>query len=113
MIKKLSVFVYWAIIVILLGLFFTNDFGLVDIRKSSIIVAVGIDKENDEVQVTAQLAVPQPSENGDSVQYTQVQGSGYTIADALNEINAKTGFYPQLLFCKLVLIGEEIGRAHV
>lgn len=107
MIKKLSVFVYWAIIVILLGLFFTNDFGLVDIRKSSIIVAVGIDKENDEVQVTAQLAVPQPSENGDSVQYTQVQGSGYTIADALNEINAKTGFYPQLLFCKLVLIGEE------
>ena len=107
MIKKLSVFVYWAIIVILLGLFFTNDFGLVDIRKSSIIVAVGIDKEDDEVQVTAQLAVPQPSENGDSVQYTQVQGSGYTIADALNEINAKTGFYPQLLFCKLVLIGEE------
>lgn len=107
MIKKLSVLVYWAIIIVLIGLFFTNDFGLVDIRKTSIIVAVGVDVEDEEVQVTAQLAVPQPSENGEGVQYTQVQGSGFTIADALNEINAKTGFYPQLKFCKLILIGEE------
>lgn len=107
MIKKLSVLVYWAIIIVLIGLFFTNDFGLVDIRKTSIIVAVGVDVEDGEVQVTAQLAVPQPSENGEGIQYTQVQGSGFTVADALNEINAKTGFYPQLKFCKLILIGEE------
>ena len=65
MIKKLSVLVYWAIIIVLIGLFFTNDFGLVDIRKTSIIVAVSVDVEDDEVQVTAQLAVPQPSENGE------------------------------------------------
>lgn len=107
MIKKIPALFYWALIIVLLGLFFTNDFGLVDIRKTSIIVAVGVDIEDDEVQVTAQLAVPQPSENGDNVQYTQVQGSGFTVADALNEINAKTGFYPQLLFCKLILIGDE------
>lgn len=106
-IRKLSVILYWAIMIALLGLFFTNDFGLVDIRKTSIIVAVGIDTQDGEVQVTAQVAVPQPSENGDNVQYTQVQGSGITIADALNEINSKTGFYPKLLFCKLILIGEE------
>lgn len=113
MIKKLSVIVYWALLIILLCLFFSNDFGLVDIRKTSIIVAVGVDIEDEEVQVTAQLAVPQPSENGDNVQYTQVQGSGKTIAEALNEINSKTGFYPKLQFCKLVLVGEECQKANL
>ncbi len=102
----LPVVIYWAILIALIVLFFTNDFGLVDIHKTSIIVAVGIDKEEDEVQVTAQLAIPQPSQSGDNVQYVEVQGSGITMADALNEINAKTGFYPKLLFCKLIIIGE-------
>ena len=105
-VKKYTPILYWAIIIALLGLYFTNDFGLVDIHKSSYIVAVGIDIEEDEVQVTAQLAVPQPSTSGDNTKYLQVQGSGYTIADALNEINAKVGTYPKLLFCKLILIGD-------
>lgn len=105
-IKRFSPVFYWVILLALLGLFFTNDFGLVDLNKSSIIVAVGVDSTPDEVQVTAQLAVPKPSQSGDSVEYAQIQGSGKTVADALNEINAKTGFYPKLQFCKLILIGE-------
>ncbi|MDE7306651.1 MAG: hypothetical protein K2N33_04610, partial [Clostridia bacterium] len=112
-VTKLSVVIYWAILIALIGLFFTNDFGLVDIHKTSIIVAVGIDLNEDEVQVTAQLAVPQPSQNGDAVQYVEVQGSGITIADALNEINAKTGFYPKLLFCKLILVGESCQKENI
>ena len=104
--KKYIPILYWAIIVALLGLYFTNDFGLLDIHKTSYIVAVGVDSEEDEVQVTAQLAIPQPSTSGDNTKYLQVQGSGYTIADALNEINAKVGTYPKLLFCKLILIGD-------
>ncbi len=98
--------IYWLIFIALAGLFFTNDFGLVDIHKTSIITAIGIDMEEREVQVTAEVAVPQPSQSGENIKYTQVQGSGLTIADALNEINAKTGFYPKLQFCKLILVGE-------
>lgn len=105
--KKYSVVIYWLIIFALLALFFTNDFGLVDLHKTSVVVAVGIDTEEDEVLVTAQVAVPQPSQSGDNIQYTEVQGRGLTVADCLNEINSKTGFYPKLLFCKLILIGEE------
>lgn len=97
---------YWLLIIFLTGLFFTNDFGLVDIHKTSIITAVGIDNVNEEVEVTAEIAVPQPSQSGDAIKYTQVQGSGLTIADALNEINAKTGFYPKLQFCRLILVGD-------
>jgi len=104
--SRFSVVVYWLILLVLLGLFFTNDFGLVDIHKTAIITAVGIDYEENEVKVTAQIAVPRPSQSGDDIQYTEVQGSGLTFADALNEINAKTGYYPKLLFCKLFLVGE-------
>ena len=105
--KRYTPLLFWLLIIALLGLYFTNDFGIVDIHKTSVIVAVGIDPAGDEVQVTAQVAVPQPSQSGDNVQYTQVQGSGLTVADALNEINVKTGTYPKLLFCKLILLGED------
>lgn len=104
--SRVSVLIYSLLFIVLLGFFFTNDFGIVDIHKSAIITAVGVDLEEDEVQVTAEIAVPQPSQSGDNIKYTQVQGSGITIADALNEINAKTGFLPKLQFCKLILIGE-------
>lgn len=104
--SRFSVVVYWLIMIALLGLFFTNDFGLVDIHKTAIITAVGIDYDGSEVKVTAQIAVPKPSQSGDSIEYTEVQGSGITAADALNEINSKTGYYPKLLFCKLFLVGE-------
>ena len=104
--RKYSVVLYWLIFLALLCLYFTNDYGLMDIHKTSIVVAVGIDYEEDEVKVTAQLAIPQPSQSGESVKYSPVQGSGLTVADALNEINSKTGFFPKLQFCKIVLMGE-------
>ncbi len=104
--RRLSVILFWALFIALAVMFFTNDFGLVDIHKTSLIVAVGIDSTENEVQVTAQLAVPKPSQSGDNVEYAEIQGSGETVADALNEINAKTGFYPQLRFCKLILLGD-------
>lgn len=104
--RRFSVIFFWILFIALAVMFFTNDFGIVDIHKTSIIVAIGIDSTENEVQVTAQLAVPKPSQSGDNVEYTEVQGSGETVADALNEINAKTGFYPQLQFCKLILLGD-------
>lgn len=104
--RKYSVIFYWVVFLAMFCLYFTNDFGLVDIHKTSIVVAAGIDFEDEEVKVTAQLAIPQPSQSGDGIKYTAVQGSGETFADALNEINSKTGFYPKLLFCKLILVGE-------
>ena len=104
--RKYSVLLYWAIFIALLCLYFTNDFGLMDIHKTSIVVAVGIDIEDSEVKVTAQFAIPQPSQSGESVKYSTVQGTGLTVADALNEINSKTGFFPKLLFCNLILMGE-------
>lgn len=104
--KRVSVFLYAAIFAALCLLFFTNDFGLVDLRKTSVIIGVGIDCDEEEVTLTAQLAVPRPAENGDNTQFAVVEGKGETIARALNDINLKTGFYPKLVFCKLIVVGE-------
>ncbi len=106
--KRVANFIYFALIACMLFLFFTNDFGLVDIRKSSIVVALGIDVDEDDLKVTAQVAIPQPSESGNATQCAQIDGSGTTVGEALNEINVKTGFYPKLTFCNLILLGESI-----
>lgn len=111
--SKLLTWFYALVIILLTFLFFTNDFGLVDIRKTSVIVGVGLDVTDAGIKVTAQLAVPQPSESGENTQFTEVEGEGQTVADALKEINAKTGFYPKLIFCKLIVLGESCRNSDV
>ena len=93
-----------VLVALMLFLFFSNDFGLVDIHKSSIVVAVGVDAEEDGYSVTAQAAVPTPAQGEGSAAYTRVTGKGATVAEALDDINAKTGFYPKLTFCNLVIL---------
>ncbi|MDE6691232.1 MAG: hypothetical protein K2K04_04595, partial [Clostridia bacterium] len=103
--NALSIF-YLLIFAVLAFFFFTNDFGLLDLRKTSVVIGVGLDIEEEEVVLTAQLAVPQPAENGENTKFNVVTGKGSTVAAALNEVNVKTGFYPKLVFCKLILLGE-------
>ena len=97
-------------------LFMTNDFGLVNIERTAIIMAVGIDyeKEKGEYEVTAQIAIPQPSstasgENNDSL----ISEKGKTIAEAIDKIGITTGWYPMLSFCNLVLVGESLLELNV
>ncbi|MCM1545991.1 MAG: hypothetical protein NC033_03035 [Clostridiales bacterium] len=103
--RSLTIF-YLLIFAVLSFLFFTNDFGLLDLRKTSVVIGVGLDIEEEEVVLTAQLAVPQPAENGENTKFNVVTGKGSTVAAALNEVNVKTGFYPKLVFCKLIILGE-------
>ena len=106
LLKKCAAIICALAIAGLTFLFFTNDFGLVDLRKTSVVIGVGLDKTGDELELTAQLAVPQPAENGEKTQFSVITGRGATVAEALNEINVRTGFYPKLVFCELILLGE-------
>ncbi|MBQ7373383.1 MAG: hypothetical protein IJW64_02320 [Clostridia bacterium] len=107
-------------LVILLGftfiLFMTNDFGLVNIERTAIIMAIGIDyeKTTKEYEVTAQIAIPQPAstasgENNDSL----ISEKGKTIAEAVDKIGITTGWYPMLSFCNLILLGESLMELNV
>ncbi len=105
---------YYLILIFLLAfLFFSNDFGLVDVQKTAIVTAAGIDREGEEFILTAQIAVPQPSKQGEGSQSVQLVSRGKTIADAFEEINAKTGWYPKLVFCNLIVFGEKAAESNV
>ncbi len=107
-VKRTGTIICALVITGLIFLFFTNDFGLVDLRKTSVVVGVGLDRQGEELTLTAQIALPQAAENGEKTQYNCVTGKGVTVAEALNEINVRTGFYPKLVFCELILLGESV-----
>lgn len=107
LVKKVSAWLIFLLIALSVALFFTNDFGLVDLRKTSVIIGVGVDFEDDGLlTLSAQLAVPMPAENGENTQFAVVTGKGKSVAEALNDVNVKTGFYPKLVFCRLIVVGE-------
>ena len=99
--------------VILLILFFTNDFGMVDIKQTAIVTAMGIDKsdETDKIDVTAQIAVT-GSSSGDTASNVEIKGAE-SLNDAIAKLNQKTGWYPTLVHLQLILIGEELTEQNV
>ena len=104
---------YVLIVAVLAFLFFSNDFGLIDVQKTAIVMAAGVDREGDEFIVTSQIAVPQSSKQGKATEAVQIVSRGETVAEAFEEINAKTGWYPKLVFCKLIVLGEETAKQNV
>ena len=105
---------YFLLLVGLLAfLFFSNDFGLVDVQKTAIVTAAGIDREGEEFILTSQIAIPQSSQQGKSTQAVQLVSRGKTISEAFEQINVKTGWYPKLVFCKLLLFGEKAAEENV
>ena len=97
---------YLVLFFALFFLFFSGDLGAIDVQKTAIVMAVGIDKEEDGFVVTSQIAIPQDGKQGKSSQTVQLVSKGKTVSDALDEINAKTGWYPKLVFCRLIILGE-------
>ncbi len=105
---------YYILIIIFLSfLFISNDFGLIDVQKTAIVMAMGVDKEKDEFLVTSQIAVPKGDQQGNSSEAVQLVSKGRTVAEAFEQINTKTGWYPKLVFCKLILLGRQAAEENV
>ncbi len=104
--EKATLWYYFLVIAVLVFLFFTNDFGTLDVQKTAIVMAVGVDREEDEFLLTAQIAIPQSSTQGKASKTQQLTARGKTIAQAFRLVNAKTGWYPKLVFCNLILLGN-------
>lgn len=111
--KKNSVRYYLLVVLFLAFLFLSNDFGMLDVQKTAIVMAVGIDREAEEFIVTSQIAVPQSSKQGKSSETVQLLSRGKTVAAAFEEINAKTGWYPKLVFCNLIILGKSAAEYDV
>ena len=111
--KKNTVRYYMLIIALLACLFISSDFGLVDVQKTAIVMAVGVDREEDSFIVTSQIAIPQSAKSGKATETVQLVSRGKTVASAFEQINAKTGWYPKLVFCNLILLGESTTQTNV
>ena len=106
--KRSKIFVLLFIFCIIA--YFTNDFQLINIEKTAIIVAIGIDKADDGLEVTAQIAVPQASNQNVSNSDAILSAKDKTLYGALEKISLETGWYPKLTFCNLILIGKELAN---
>ncbi len=111
--KKNAVRYYLIVIIFLAFLFFSNDFGLIDVQKTAIVMAAGIDREEEDFVLTSQIAVPKSSDSGNASEAVQIVSRGKTIAQAFEQINAKTGWYPKLVFCNLILFGKDAAEKNV
>ena len=100
-----SKFLILAIIGIFV-LYLSNDFSLIDIKESAIIVALGVDKENGRYEVSAQIAIPQATDQTASNYSTVLTGKGETVSRALENIGIHTGWYPKLSFCNIIMLGK-------
>lgn len=101
------------LVAILFLFFFSNDFGLIDVEKTSIITAVAIDKEGELFNVTAQIAVPEATDTNTENQKAQFSGSGTTVGAALKDLGDLSGWFPKLAFCNLILIGNSLSQDNV
>ena len=100
---KIAVAVFSAVFLF----FFSNDFGLIDVEKTAIITAVALDlSENGEYKVTAQIAVPEATDTNTENKRAQVSGTGATVGGAIKKIGDLSGWFPQLAFCNLIIIGN-------
>lgn len=100
-------------IVILIALilsifFFSNDFSLIDIEKTAIIVALGIDKSGDDIEITAQIGVPQATEQALVNDDTLISAKGKTVMNAIENLSKNSGWFPKLAFCNVIIIGKTL-----
>lgn len=110
---KLKQWYFYILLFLCTIFFFVNDFGIVEIQKTAIVLGIGIDREGDDFSITAQLAVPQKSEQSGKTSSVEVSGVGRTVGEALSAINASTGWYPKLTFCELIVLGETATEGEV
>ena len=105
-------FIFLAIALIF-SLFFSNDFGLIDVEKTAIITALAIDIEQDEYVVTAQVAVPEATDTNSENQKAELVGKGSTVAGAIKQLGDYSGWFPKLSFCNLILLGNTLSNTNV
>lgn len=89
-------------------LYFFNDFSLIDIEKTAIIVALGIDKSDEGVEITAQIGVPHSTEKALDNTDTLITAKGKTVMDAIETMSARSGWFPKLSFCNFIVFGKEL-----
>lgn len=113
--KFLKTKLFLVVLFIVITIFFSSDFGLIDIEKTAIITAVAIDYEDTEGQylVTAQIAVPEATDTNEEKTKAVITGKGGTVGAAIKDIGNVSGWFPKLSFCNLIILGNSFNGSNV
>ena len=84
--------------------YFSNDFGLINVEKSAIVTAIGLDKVDDSLKLSMQIAVPESAQSSGSNKSAVFSAKGATVAEAISKIGTNTGWYPKLSFCNVLIL---------
>ena len=105
------VFVFAAAFLLLL--FASNDFGLIDIQKTAIVLALGVDASAQEglLDVTAQIGSADANGVAQASNIT-IEGVS-TVGEAIARLNRRTGWYPTFVHCRLLLLGGQTAERDV
>lgn len=104
--KRAKIFI--IVFLIIFVIYFTQDFTLINIEKTALIVTLGVDKNEEGYTVTTQIAVPEGSKNQNNNNEAVISSDGKTIFEAVSNISDRTGWYPKLSFCNLIVLGESM-----
>ena len=110
-ILKAKIFIFAVLFLFLF--FFSNDFGLIDVEKTAIITAIAVDLNDDEYEVTAQIAVPEANDTNTENKKAQISGSGKTVGAAIKNLGNTSGWYPKLEFCNLIIFGNKFKDTNI
>ncbi len=100
-------------VLLLFTFFFSNDFGLIDVEKTSIVTAITIDYEDEKYLITAQVAVPEATDTNTENQKAQLSGKGNTVGQAIKDLGDLSGWFPKLAFCNLIILGNGLKDQNV
>lgn len=106
-IKKIAIILVVGAIFVLISASFTSK----DINDRAIILALGVDYQDDNYKITAEI-VSASSKEGQSAFTKLITAQGETIAQAVNDIYGQTGQLGSLGQCQVLLIGDSLYQSN-
>ena len=105
--------IFMILFCLLILMFLSNDFGIIDIEKTAIVTAVAVDLLDDEYSVSVQISVPEATDSNTENQKALLTGSGSTVGGAIKDIGNVSGWFPKLSFCNLIILGSSFKDENV
>ena len=104
--NKLVIYVIFAIIIVLLPRAFTKTS---ETRSVSIVTAMGIDKVDEDIEISVQIIVPKP-QSGTTKNLMTVSAKNKDVSLALEDISIYLGKTIGIEHCDALVIGKEISK---
>lgn len=102
---KVILFTVLAILAVVLVDSMTNN---IDVSKRAVIVGFGIDTEQGNYIVTADIFTPSQGANTNGNSYTIITSEGKTLEEAMSGVGGKLGLVASYKHAQTIIIGESV-----